>query len=226
MDTNELRIINKIARGAMGGVIDSALSSTPGVAIVWSAVKGGVNAIRTNRAETFLLFAENHINIKMFDNPQFIDGFSITFEEFIKQRNEEKRRYIQSIFKGYIEYEFDDDFEMERMYDCLNKISNKHIIILKEMHDKKDRDLIISSDKAGKWGNDIIELNKDYSEIKYLEYLGLVKVDVMREMKEEPEYEGDEESGLHVVGQTYSLTQVEKAQLSEFGKIFISYLNK
>lgn len=222
---NKVKKIEEIAKDALGGAIDSALSTTPALAIVWGAIKGGVNALRKKRAEVFLNFAVNNINIEMFNNEQFIDGFSLTFEEYLKQRNEKKRKCIEKIFLGFIKSEFNDNFEIERMYDLLNKIDLSHVKLLKEIQSIGVNGLGIYEDKSGRYGNNVDKEHDEYNEIKYLEYLGLVKITIYRELESETELEGNREDGFHETGRLLSsLKQIETAYLTNFGEKFISYL--
>ena len=222
---NKFKKIEEIAKGALGGAIDSALSTTPALAIVWGAIKGGVNALRKKRAEVFLNFAVNNVNIEMFNNEQFIDGFSLTFEEYLKQRNEKKRKCIENIFLGFIDSEFDDNFEIERMYDLLNKIDLSHVKLLKDIQSIGVNGLDIYEDKSGRYGNNVDKEHDEYNEIKYLEYLGLVKITIYRELESEAELEGNREDGFHETGRLLSsLKQIETAYLTNFGEKFINYL--
>jgi hypothetical protein len=217
--------IEKIVKGALGGAIDSALSTTPALAIVWGAIKGGVNAIRKKRAEVFLNFAVSNINIEMFNNDQFVDGFSLTFEEYIKQRNEKKRKCIENIFLGFVDSKFDDNFEIERMYDLLNKINLSHAKLLKDIQSVGVNGLEIYEDKKGEYGINMDKKHDDYNEIKYLEYLGLVEITNYRELESEEELEGNREDGFRETGKLlYSLKQIENAYLTNFGGKFINYL--
>lgn len=217
--------IEKIVKGALGGAIDNVLSTTPALAVVWGAIKGGVNALRKERAEVFLNFVVSNINIEMFSNAQFIDGFSLTFEEYLKQRNERKRKYIENIFLGFIESEFNNNFEIERMYDLLNKIDLLHVKLLKNIQSVGANGLEIYEDKKGEYGINMDKKHDDYNEIKYLEYLGLVEITSYRELESEKELEGDREDGFHETGRLlYSLKQIEGAYLTSFGEKFINYL--
>jgi hypothetical protein len=66
-------------------------------------------------------------------DPQFQDGFVHSLEQYLKQRHEEKREIIKNIFLGYSESENKKEFELERMYDCVERIPLESLENLKKL---------------------------------------------------------------------------------------------
>lgn len=115
--------IIKFTKGAVGGAVDAWINTDPRLAVVWGAIKGGVNAVRTERAEEFVTIIQKNISLEQSNNPQIMDGVSIAFEEFVRQRNKEKRKLIENIFLGYVTEKDKEKIELERMYQIVNQIS-------------------------------------------------------------------------------------------------------
>lgn len=120
MQSNKL---TQFIKGGVGGAFDAAISSFPPTAIVWGAIKGGVNAIRTKRAEEFVVYVEQNLTVEQFQNEQIVDGVSLSFEAFVKQRNEEKRKIIREIFVDFTKSTDKESFELERLYRTTELIS-------------------------------------------------------------------------------------------------------
>ncbi|MDP2683735.1 MAG: hypothetical protein Q8P20_01635 [bacterium] len=197
--------IQKFIRGSVGGAFDAVISSFPGVNIAWGAIKGGVAKVREKKAEEFILFLQNNTEIIDFNNEQFVDGLGLTFEQYLRQRDEQKRKIIQQIFLGFSNSKYMRNFELERMYDVLNKISFSHVHLLEKL--KKNKFIRIDADQR-----EIVEF--DYDDIKYLEYLGLVNSD----NKKEVEVETDQEE------YDVDFREHDIFRLSVFGEDFIEFV--
>lgn len=210
--------IAKFINGAIGGAFDSAMSSFPGVAIVWGAIKGGVGNIREKRAEKFIYFLQTNIDITYFKDEQFVDGLGITFEQYLKQRNEDKRVMIQRIFLGYITSDDKINFELERLYNLLNLLSNYHFYILKNIQNKK---FIVV--KNSEWN----EIESNYDEIKYLQSLGLLCVEQKHSIENDIQTEerNDEHGGYSTTADSF-LDIEETYSLSVFGEDFLNFIKK
>lgn len=210
--------IKKFISGAVGGAFDSAMSIFSGVSIIWGAIKGGVGSIREKRAEEFILFLQKNINVSYFKNEQFIDGLGLTFEQYLKQRNEEKRKIIQNIFLGYI---FSDDkinFELERMYNLLNQLSIHHFYILKKIQENKSVTITNSEWNA---------VESDYDEIKYLQSLGLLSVEQEHEIENDIQTEANNDEYGGYTSSTDSFLDIKETYgLSVFGEDFIKFIKK
>lgn len=199
-------IITKFLSGAVGGAFDSAISSFPGVNIVWGALKGGVSNIRVKRAEEFIIFIQNEFNLDCFNDDYFVDGLAITFESFLKQRSDYKRKIIKNIFLGFSFNEDKEDFELERMYDIVNRISKKQIDLFTDLKNKNE--IIIS----WKEFNEIKDYIENYDDYKYLEFLGLVGISQKIEIST-------------MIGGS-QLKEEEHVFISDFGDNFITFILK
>lgn len=120
MQSNKL---TQFIKGGLGGAFDAAVSSFPPTAVVWGAIKGGISATRTKRAEDFIICIEQNLTLEQFQDEQIIDGVSLSFEQFIKQRSEEKRKIIKEIFTDFTKSANKEGFELERLYRTTELIS-------------------------------------------------------------------------------------------------------
>ncbi|MDD5071456.1 MAG: hypothetical protein PHQ42_01840 [Patescibacteria group bacterium] len=206
--------INKFITGAVGGAFDATISSFPGVSIIWGAIKGGVENVRKKRAEEFILFLQvNNIKESYFNDEQFVDGLGITFEQYLRQRSEYKRKLIQNVFLSFISSQNKINFELERFFEIINKISESqtHLLnnVFREHHKKKNS-------KGESIGSVVIMKNNyydsSYDSYKYLEYLGLTTTTSDKEVITE-------------YGESEFL-ETEHMYLSEFGKRFITFILK
>jgi hypothetical protein len=196
--------LTKFLSGALGGAFDATMSSFPGIAIAWGALKGGVSNIRTKRAEDFILFIQNNFNLNYFNDENFIDGLAITFDSFLKQRNKNKREIIKNIFLGFSGSENKEEFEIERMYDIVYRISEKQIRLFIEI--KKQKKIVILSQEYG----EIKNYNENYDEYKYLEFLGLVAINQEKNIK--TMYGGSQ------------IKEEEEVFITDFGSNFIRFI--
>lgn len=203
------KIVKKFISGTVGGAFDAAMSSFPGIAIVWGAIKGGVASLKEERANEFILFIQNNILLENFRDEKFIDGLAITFENYLRQRVEFKRSVIKSVFLGFVNSNEKDNFELERYYDILNKINKKQVEILK-LASKKDV-VLAKLDLLNE------DYHNDYFDFKYLEFLGILSSYSDREVREFSEESIF--SGAKLCGE-------EKTCFTEFGLEFIKYVTQ
>lgn len=180
--------------------------------------------LQQEKINEFVEFLKNNSSSftqEIIETQEFKDGFLITFQEFIKQRNKEKRKHIQSIFLGFTASSDKVNFEMERMYDLLNKISGFQSYILKKVC--KEQKIIITSESRN-------TVESDYDDIKYLQSLGLLSVIVEHKIEtevtiEKPAYNYKRTSGPEYVSDASSfLDEKETFSLSVFGEDFIKFI--
>lgn len=204
-----------VTAGAIG-ILDQVLSSQPYVNLIWGFFKEGSSAlhvVKKKKIEELLVFVTEHVHefSPLLEDEQFVDGLGITFDAYLKQRSEDKRRIMQSIFLGFSLDAERADFELERMFDVLSKLSALHIDLLKELSTKGEIEIQKNQ-----------YFNSHYDEIRYLESLGLASIyaqrDVQKEMWADDEGEQSYETGEFV------LREKERATLSDFGDSFLSFI--
>jgi hypothetical protein len=193
--------------------VDALVADKPEFLPCWILVKGFYGAlfdIKQEEISDFVSFIRENKQFftkEVLEDKSFQDGFVITFEEYIKQRKQEKRKIIQSIFLGFAEQSSKEDFELERMYDLLNKVSGFHIHLIGRI--AKLRQVKIRS-------NERYAVEKDYDHLKYLEYLGILNCE--RKSYVETSVEPGEESADSEFYENETFT------LSVFGEDFVSFL--
>lgn len=135
----------------------------------WLLVQGFFGSLFDLQQERINIFIEyikknkETFTKEVVENLDFKDGFVITFQEYIKQRNENKRKIMQEIFLGFTKFKNKPNFQLERMYDILNKLSDYHIYLIKRL-EKEDTIVIKGAEREA----------SAYEDLKYLEYMGIV----------------------------------------------------
>ena len=161
----------------------------------------------------------------LFKSESSQDGLALSFRAFIQQRNKQKRKYIKSIFFEFIKSGAEEDFELERNFDVVEKISKEQTEILRNLY-ITGTVLLVSENTFQKEVDTVY-----YSNSKYLESLGLVYIEFYSEVRMEEEYEADYEGGVvastHLTGRDIArLETSETLVLSDFGKEFIQYIQE
>lgn len=216
-------------------ILSEIYTNRPGIllAITFANVlASGIFLLDEEKTTKFINFIKDHkeeISQEIISANGFKEAFYITFENYLKQRNNEKCEIIKNIFLGFCKSENKEEFEMERLYDVINKIPLNLINLLEEFRKKEKIILYSENYKSTFSGLEITkdEYNKNYHEIKQLEYFGLLNFYRDQEITQQEEYEGDLESGIEKTG-TYTPKNVilEYACLSNFGKLFINFIIK
>lgn len=154
--------------------VDSLIASQPEFMSAWILARGLYGSLFDIKQEEINEFVEYIQNNKttfvkeVIETKEFRDGFILIFEAYIKQRNEKKRRILQSIFLDFTETQDKKNFELERLFDLLNKISEFQFYVLKKV--KLNRRITVEDRERN-----VVEF--DYGDLKYLEYLGLLYCD-------------------------------------------------
>jgi len=125
-DKNQVKIV-KFIKGTLGGAFDQAITTIPGVNIVWGAIKGGVSAIRSERALDFIDYFQSNFEESDLSDEEFVDVLGNAFEEFLRQRDVHKRDLIKKILLAFKQSKNKRNFEAERMFQLLNLLSNNQI---------------------------------------------------------------------------------------------------
>jgi hypothetical protein len=85
------------------------------------------NVIFSNRKNEFIKFLDDNYDLfqdkEILKNEHFISGLLILYQEIIKQRFEWKRQRMYGIFLGFANEKDKENFELERIYNTLNLMS-------------------------------------------------------------------------------------------------------
>jgi len=184
---------------------------------------------KQNDVNNFVKILEDNPEIftkEIMQTEEFKDWFVIILESYIKERNKSKKEIIKNIFLWFTKLteKEKEEFELEKMLDILNKISEKEINLLDEIY-KWKIDENIKKTVTDNYQESYED--KNYSNLKYLESLSLIIIysDIESSIAEETEW--DEEDWYHTTGRTYSrIISSENFELSNFWSIFIEYIIK
>jgi len=213
--------------------INILVASRPEFLPHWLLISGYFGTLldlQQEKVNEFVNYIQNNSSIftkEMVNSLEFKEGFVITFESYLKQRNKQKRKYIQNIFIGFTESEVKEDFELERMYDLLNKISKYQISTLKRIYNKID----ISINEKER-----LAVESDYDDIKYLQSLGLLSVEKKQRIEVDTTTEelpnidnkssilGSRKKEDYVSDVEAELKETETFSLSIFGEDFVGFI--
>lgn len=130
-------------------VVDNFVSSldasinggAPLFGITWGLAKGLYYAniqLRQNRAIEFVEIIRDNPGIftkQLLQTEEFQDGFVYTFQKYLSERMEEKRKIIKNIFCGFCIEENKRDFKLERLLYTLEQLSIEDIEVVKIFSD-------------------------------------------------------------------------------------------
>jgi len=199
--------------------VDTLVAQRPEFIPSWILVKGFYGALfdiqqeKINELVEFLKDNEGVFAKQIVETKEFKEIFVITFENYLKQRNKKKRKIIQNIFIDFSKTinEGHNPFEIERMYDLLNKMSIIDIKILKDIEKKETVKVEYNNGEP---------LNDYYDTFRYLEYLGLLD----RKSRKEVETEVDARYNSSMA--TSSLNEIDFFSLSYFGECFVKFIKE
>ena len=109
--------------------IDMFLSSNPKWAVTWWMVKGLYGSLfayqqeKINHLVQFLNDNREFFSEEDVETAEFQEGFVITFENYLKQRGEKRRKIIEHIFLDFAVNVDKSKFELERLYRTSELIS-------------------------------------------------------------------------------------------------------
>ena len=122
---------------------DQIASSIPLLNISWGlskALYGHGLKLRQDRALEWVEMVRDNPNIfidSILNDENFQDGFVYSLENFIRERNEEKRRIIKNVFLGFSESNSKEKFPIEKMCHALNQLSLSDIKVLSDVSVKE-----------------------------------------------------------------------------------------
>lgn len=116
--------------------IDVIVSNIPGLGIPWGlskALYGAGLKLRQQRAlewvemvrDNPLLFTREILN-----DESLQDGFVYSLEQYLIERNEEKRKYFRNIFLGFVQSNKKSEFELEKFFHTLSQLDEGDIYVL------------------------------------------------------------------------------------------------
>jgi len=117
---------------------DGIAAVVPGLNIAWGlskALYGKGLKLRQQRALEWVEMVRDNPEVfteEMLRSESFQDGFVYCIEQYVAERNEEKRQYIKYIFLGYTRADDQEEFPLERLNAVLQQLSNRDIVVLKD----------------------------------------------------------------------------------------------
>lgn len=133
-------------------IADSIVSNIHGLNFAWGLTKALFGAglkLRQQRALEWVEMVRDNPDIfvkVILEQEEFQDGFVLSLEKYILERNKSKREYIKNIFIGFTQSDQKQKFELERLLNTISIISVDAI------------ELLVYIDK-----NIIPEMNREYN---------------------------------------------------------------
>ncbi|MDB5175549.1 MAG: hypothetical protein JWM81_407 [Candidatus Saccharibacteria bacterium] len=123
---------------ALSGADKIALSVV-GLGTAWGLTKaifGNALKLREKRAIEWVELIRDNPEIFTEDvlaTETFQDGFVYCVEQYLAERNEEKRQYIKNVFLGYVATGDHEEFPLERLLMTSQQLSNIDVATLKDV---------------------------------------------------------------------------------------------
>lgn len=120
---------------------DQIASIIPGLNIAWGlskALYGAGIKLREQRALEWVEMVRDNpdvFNKQILSSENFQDAFVYSFEKYISERNDDKRKIIKKIFLGYSQSNDLEKIEIERMISLLSLVSLKGLELLKILNE-------------------------------------------------------------------------------------------
>ena len=125
--------------------LDVVVSTIPGLNIAWGlskALYGAGLKLRQKKALEWIEMVKDNPSVfteAILKNKTFQDGFVYALERYIREKSEEKRKYMKSIFLGFAQATNQTEFEIERILHVLNILNTEDIEVLKDIDVTKDQ---------------------------------------------------------------------------------------
>ncbi|MEJ0053286.1 MAG: hypothetical protein WDN10_00965 [bacterium] len=120
-------------------IADQIASALPGLNIAWGlskALYGAGLKLREQRALEWIEMVRDNPSAfteTIMQDAKFQDGFVYALERYIREKNDNKRKAMRSVFLGFALSPNQDTFELERMYHVLGILSAEDMIVLKDV---------------------------------------------------------------------------------------------
>lgn len=203
-------------------------SVNPALSILFASAYGFFGyylSYQQERLNDFADWIKNHPNEfseQLIQLPAFQQGFFPSLEAYLQVRTKQKIRLVQQIFLGFIRSNNKEEFELERFYEIIKLISSQQIVSLHNFHKNKNIKLLEE-------GEDRSEnfYHESYEALRSLEALGIVMTHTNIKIENREKYIGKVETGFALADRSEAIPKkYEFAELTDFGKDFISYIEK
>lgn len=120
-------------------IADQIASALPGLNIAWGMSKvlyGAGLKLREQRALEWVEMVKDNPSAfteTILQDVKFQDGFVYALERYLREKNENKRKIMRTIFLGFAQSVKQDKFELERMYHVLSILSLGDIKVMKDV---------------------------------------------------------------------------------------------
>ncbi len=102
--------------------------------VLCKTLYGGIVSLRKKRSNDFFAAIAEHADkftSVILNNEQVQDAFMLVFQQYITERNEQKRKAIFNILLGFISEEDKENFELEKMASVLRLVSVEDIEVVR-----------------------------------------------------------------------------------------------
>jgi hypothetical protein len=136
VDTNAPRPQKDMSLASAKGIV----SLIPGLGIIWGIAEAYYGAglkLRQERALNWVEMMRDNPSVftaELLQDEQFQDGFVYSLEQFLRQRNYDKRRIAKNIFLGFSTTTNKADFPLERFTHVLNILHELDIAALVKLY--------------------------------------------------------------------------------------------
>lgn len=132
----------KILKEASLVVADEIVSKIPALNIAWGLCKslhGAGMKVRQDRALEWVEMIRSNPAIftkQILSNENFQEGFILLFENYVRERNEEKRKIYKKIFLGFAKTKNYTIYPIEAYQNVVSQLTTGEIVNLKEIYNK------------------------------------------------------------------------------------------
>jgi len=140
----------ELVKGATIATVDAFIAvSCPFLMPAWSLSKhmyGAGMQLRIKKVVEWVEMIQDNPNTfteEILQSEEFQDGFVYALEQYIQERNEEKRRYYRNIFCNFAKAENKKEFEIERFYNTLTILGVWGIEVLKNVDTSTNESYIL-----------------------------------------------------------------------------------
>lgn len=136
MNENDRQILKDSALVVADHIADEIASKIPIFNVAWGLSKALLGAglkLRQQRALEWVEMIRDNpalFSEEILQSENFQDAFVYSFEKYISERNEIKRKMIKKIFLGYSQSQDLEKFEIERLISILSLTSKKGLELL------------------------------------------------------------------------------------------------
>jgi len=136
-------------------ILENMVALIPGLNLAWDLGKAYLGAairLREKKALEFVEVIRDNPDVFISDiirTEVFQDGFVVMLEDYLKERNEAKRKVMRNIFLGFTSSDNKNTFPLEKYNHTLSQLNELDILVLKDVDiERTDRNYqIYGSDK-------------------------------------------------------------------------------